>query len=78
MQYKNGGIDSSDKIACSRISSGWPEKWNYVENIKIIEKDLCRENLINESKCLTPMQVMEAVNNYVEEYDEYLDEHFFS
>ena len=37
MQYKNGGIDSSDKIACSRISSGWPEKWNYVENIKIIE-----------------------------------------
>ena len=36
MQYKNGGIDGNDKIACSRILSGWPEDKSVIKFIRNI------------------------------------------
>ena len=35
-------------------------------NIRVIEKEICRENYINENECMTPMQMMQTVNEFLE------------
>ena len=59
-------------VLFSQLMAGYfprEELDTFNANIKIIEKELCRENGINENNCLTPMQVMQAANNYLQSQD---------
>ena len=51
------------QIMCERFPREALDAFNA--NIRAIEKEICRENFINESDCMTPMQMMQTVNEFL-------------